>query len=70
MISRGLVENGDNVTVMAPVSYADFQTMGFPDKTAFLSLGRSSIRILPEILNLEQGTILKKAKTTDFIIEN
>jgi len=39
VVAKGLIENGDNVTVIAPVSYEDFLELDFPTGTNFLALG-------------------------------
>ena len=38
-MAQGLIDNEDNVTVMAPISYEDFSLLGFPVQTNFISLG-------------------------------
>ncbi|XP_063692207.1 UDP-glycosyltransferase UGT4-like [Bolinopsis microptera] len=57
VMAKGLIDNEDNVTVMAPISYEDFSLLGFPIQTNFISL---------ENLAKVQQTGLTGAETENF----
>ena len=42
MIAKGLIENGDNVSLIAPISHDAFSALQFPRETHFTSLGKFS----------------------------